>query len=374
MVITCGYCGSLFRLDVALLKGEKGARVRCRRCGGHIVVRIPEESLVPSPVKDASPKEPTAFEADISGMFRSEPVSSPVLPPQETSPPPAVESAAPSQEWISPWPVEASAPVPLPQPEAAGPGTDTWRQEAHDPGSADPVPSEMPGTVYSRLEDLFVSPDKEAGPDRIPPPSEEYPAGENLAEETAVTEPERKAPSRRASSRSTPLVMFVLCLLLLAAGAFYFGTTKPGRERLGKVFPGWGSINAGSVAENTAYDIRGVKWSFDKQTASGDLFVIKGSVANVGKVPSAGIRIQTTLLGKDNEALAETAAFAGNLLDEASLRKMDRPAIDGAMSNRFGEGNVNKEIPPGKALPFTVIYFDPPREIAGVMVKAIDIE
>jgi predicted Zn finger-like uncharacterized protein len=372
MDITCGDCGARFRLDRALLKGEKGARVRCRRCGGHIVVRIPEESPVPAPVKDASPKEPTAFEADISGVFRSEPASSPVPPPQEASPPPAVEPAAPAQEWISPWPVEASAPVPLPQPEAAGPGTDTWRQEAHDPGSADPVPSEMPGTDYSRLEDLFVSPDKEAGPDRIPPPSEEYPAGENLAEETTVTEPERKAPSRRASSRSTPLIIFVLCLLLLAAGAFYFGITKPGRERLGKVFPGW-ATPPGSVAK-TPYDIWNVKWSIEKETASGTLFVVKGEVANVGNVPSAGIRIQTTLLGKDNEALAETAAFAGNPLTEALLRQTDRPGIAGVMSNRFGEGNVNKEIPPGKALPFMVVFFDPPGEIAAVMVKAVDIE
>jgi hypothetical protein len=42
------------------------------------------------------------------------------------------------------------------------------------------------------------------------------------------------------------------------------------------------------------------------------------------------------------------------------------------MSNRFGAGNVNKEIPPGKAVPFMVIFFDPPGEIAAVMVKAVD--
>ena len=164
----------------------------------------------------------------------------------------------------------------------------------------------------------------------------------------------------------------MLCLLLLAAGAFYFGTTKPGRERLGKVFPGW-ATPPGSVAK-TPYDIRNVKWSIEKETASGTLFVVKGEVANVGNVPSAGIRIQATLLGKDNQALVEKAAFAGNLLDEASLRRMDRPAIDGAMSNRFGAGDVNREIPPGKALPFMVVYFDPPGEIAAVMVKAIDVE
>ena len=364
MDITCGDCGTRFRLDVALLQGAKGGRIRCRRCGGPIVVSVPEESPAP-PV------------AGVSGVFRPEPTSSPVLPPQESIPPSTVEPAAPAQEWVSPWPVEASAPVPLPQPEAAGPGTDSGRQEGHDPGSAEHVSPEIPGKIYSRLEDLFVPPAMEAGPDRIPPPPEEVPeegipAQRYPAEETAVTVPERKAHPRRASSRSTFLIISVLCLLLLAAGVFYFGTTKSGREQLGTVFSGW-ATPPGSVAK-TPYDIRNVKWSIEKETVSGTLFVIKGEVANIGNAASAGIRIQATLLGKDNQALVENAAFAGNLLDEASLRKMDRPAIDGAMSNRFGAGDVNREIPPGKALPFMVVYFDPPGEIAAIMVKAIDVQ
>jgi len=189
--------------------------------------------------------------------------------------------------------------------------------------------------------------------------------------EPSEPEPGRTVPSRRASSISTLSIIFVLSLFLLAAGALYFGTTKPGRDTLGKLFPGWGSGPPGSVAESP-YDIRKVKWSIEKDTAGGTLFVVQGEVANVGNATSAGIGIRATLLGKDNQALAEKSAFAGNLLDNASLGRMDRPAIEGAMSNRFGEGDVNREIPPGKALPFMVLFFDPPVEIDAVMVKAID--
>ena len=169
------------------------------------------------------------------------------------------------------------------------------------------------------------------------------------------------------------LVISVLWILLLAGGTYYFGTTKSGHDMLGKLFAGWGSARTGSAPEMPVYDIRDVKWHVDKDATAGNLFVIKGSVANVGNVPSAGIRIQATLLGKDNEALAEKAAFAGNLLDETRRcgRRTGR-VIEGTMSNRFGEGNVNKEIPPGKALPFMVLFFDPPVEIEAVMVKAID--
>jgi hypothetical protein len=160
-------------------------------------------------------------------------------------------------------------------------------------------------------------------------------------------------------------------ILLLAGGTYYFGTTKSGHDMLGTLFAGWGSGRTGSVAE-TRYDIRDVTWHVDNGSAGGSLFVLRGAVANVGNVPSAGIRIQATLLGKDNQALAEKTAFAGNLLDNASLGRMDRPAIEGAMSNRFGAGNENREILPGKALPFMVLFFDPPLEIDAVMVKAID--
>lgn len=322
MDVTCGDCGAHFRLDVALLKGEKGARIRCRKCGGHIVVRLPEESPVP------------------------------VLPPQEINPPSTVEPAAPAQEWMSPWPVEAPAPIPLPQPEA--------------------VPPEMSGPIFTHLEDMFVPSGEDAGPDRIPPPPEEYTAGEIPAEETPATEPESKAPSRRAPSRISVLIIPVLWILLLAGGAFYFGTTKSGQDMLGKLFAGWGSGRTGSAPARPVYDIRDVKWHVEKGSAAGNLFVIKGSVANVGNAPSAGIRIQATLLGKDNEALAEKAAFAGNLIDETSIGKMDRVGIEGVLSTRLGEGNVNREIPKDKALPFMVVFFDPPGGIEAVKVTAID--
>jgi len=269
-------------------------------------------------VEPAAPaQEPAAFEGDISGVVTSEPVP----------PPPEEKAVLPDNASIEP------------EPEPA-----------------------QPGTIYSRLEDMFADP--------LPP--EEHPAGEYPPEETTATEPERKVPYRRAPSMLAVLVISVLWILLLAGAALYFGTTKSGQDLLGKLFAGWGSSRTGSSPARPVYDIRDVKWYVDKSSAGGSLFVIKGVVANVGNAPSAGIRIQATLLGKDNEALAEKTAFAGNLLDEGAMRRMERAEMEGVMSNRFGAGNVNKEIPPGKALPFMVVFTDSPGQIETFMVKAVD--
>lgn len=76
-----------------------------------------------------------------------------------------------------------------------------------------------------------------------------------------------------------------------------------------------------------------MQWCVDKSSAGESLFVIKRPIVNVGKVPSAGIRIQANLPCYDNEALAENAAFAGNMLDEAALRQVDLAEIERALSN-----------------------------------------
>jgi len=303
MVVTCESCGSRFRMRMALMKEAKAARLRCRRCGGYIVVRVPEESQAP----------------------------------------PAAEAAAPAQEPVSSSPEETAAPEPLVaidltpsaphafpagEPEAALPGTDTRQQ----------------------LDDLFA-----------------FPPGEDAG-------PERKAPSLRSPSIPALLILSVLWVFLLAAGALYFGTKKSGKELLGQMFAGWGSGRTGSALERPVYDIRDVKWYVDKSSAGGNLFVIKGSVANVGKVPSAGIRIQATLQGKDNESLAEQAAFAGNLLDETLLPQMSRIKIEEFLRMRYGEGNANREIPKGKSLPFMVVFTDSPGQVESIMVTAIDVE
>ncbi len=50
MLIECGSCRSRYRIKTSMLKGFKGAEVRCRKCGGMIVVLTPgSESGTPEP-------------------------------------------------------------------------------------------------------------------------------------------------------------------------------------------------------------------------------------------------------------------------------------------------------------------------------------
>ncbi|MEW6721621.1 MAG: DUF3426 domain-containing protein [Thermodesulfobacteriota bacterium] len=54
-IVGCGSCGAHFRLNEELLKGAKGARIRCRKCGGAIEFRIGETAPEPVPAPEPAP-------------------------------------------------------------------------------------------------------------------------------------------------------------------------------------------------------------------------------------------------------------------------------------------------------------------------------
>jgi hypothetical protein len=195
-------------------------------------------------------------------------------------------------------------------------------------------------------------------------------------EELVLFPPRKEIVPPRASTRrgsSTGRIILVAGLvILLSAGGLYFGTTKAGQELFGRWFPSWGSAPQASPAARPAYDVRETKSAAHERTFAGDLFVVGGTVVNVGKGTSRGIRMRAVLLDKDNQVLMENTSIAGNLIDERTLGYMKRVTIEGYLKMEHKEEGELRDIPPGKSLPFMVVFFDPPGKIGSFTVHAAD--
>jgi hypothetical protein len=155
----------------------------------------------------------------------------------------------------------------------------------------------------------------------------------------------------------------------VAGGTFYFVDGNFGRKPSGHVFP----AQPQSPSGHPVFDVQNLKGHLNEQATGERLYVIKGTVTNVGKTLSRGIRIQATLLGTDNQAIMQNETFAGNLIDESLMPHMNRVRIEGFLGMRYGEGNANRDIPVGMSLPFMVVFFDPPEGIQSFTVKALDV-
>jgi len=325
MVIQCESCSSRFRLKKTLLQGAFAIRFRCRTCGGIIVVRNPE-----MPGSDLLPSPPA-----------SSPSASPVVP-------------ASTDTYDE---LDGSA-IGIVPPEAAAP-----------PEPVSTVPTPAPGTSgesapsATRLEDLVpYSPGDGISPDR------DATAGPDGGKRAAAIAPPGLPKGAGWSFGTLPIVAG-LGILLLVGGAYYALTSNPGGSSPGRDSSSSGSADA---AAKPVYDVQNLKSFIPAEAIAGNLFVITGTVKNVGKVESGGIRVRATLFWKEKQVLMEQTAIAGNQIEEKSLRHMMRIAIEGYLAHQDGEGTGNRKIPPGKSLPFMVVCFDPPGKVEWFEVLATD--
>ena len=375
MVITCESCASRFRFDEGLLKGAKGALVKCPRCRERILVRNPAAPRVMPPVEAHLAPRGTPPIAHQITLPVAPPLSTPVSPPAKlplAPPPTGVDPKIPPVRAEGQGGTISLAPPKRQAAEAGlsvvtGPGPGHTLSggstpfSAADPGS---VSQAIPGKYAHRVADLFR------------PPSEV--PGESLSGDGDSSVEDRGAgqagrvPSPRPLYQRPFFIAAVISVLLLSGGAFYYVDHVDGNFGRHPSVPA-SPVPAQRASGPPVFDVQDLQGSLNKQDTGERLFVIKGTVTNVGKTLSRGIRIQATLLGKDNQAIMQNEAFAGNLIDESLMSHMNRVRIEGFLGMRYGEGNANRDIPVGMSLPFMVVFFDPPEGIQSFTVKAVDV-
>jgi hypothetical protein len=403
IVIECQSCQSRFRLAKSLFKESRAIRVRCRRCGGYIVVENPD--LAPPAPGPAPPPAPVplrpvprvaAPEPPPPEPERPEPERRPEVPPPPPSPPP------PSPEPPPPPPpegpkmegptmeettramadllreIDENAPPP---PEPSGPDAGGREAGYRGPVRVTPYPEPPDGSeaLASVLEDLFKPGASSPSASGSAAQAEQDGGSEpGAGAPGAPREPQKEAPRpayRPPAVRppyASPLFILIvaLWLLLLVGAALLFGT-----DYFDKWIAGWKAPGkAGAVAERSAgrpiYEIRDVNWFSDNSFDGGVLFAVTGSVTLRGGDVSDGIRISATILGRDNTVISEKTVFAGNFLDNTTLRHTKADVVDSFLSRGVEDGG-RREIHEGDTLPFMAVFFDPPERVYSVAVKPV---
>ena len=99
-----------------------------------------------------------------------------------------------------------------------------------------------------------------------------------------------------------------------------------------------------------------ISHKFIENSASGDIFVIKGRVRNDYDHPRSYIKI-TGKLYRQGKALAKTATvYCGNVLTDSDLAQMNMTLINKRLQNRFGDKRSNIKVKAGKTIPFLIVF------------------
>ena len=232
MIIECQACRARFKLDESRIRG-KGARIRCRKCGGSIIVM---KSDIAPPVL-SPPPEKELF--DLRAFLREPEPGTPVPPGSDggsrfehhhaleqeriPSPPPAAEEPSPPAEGsretfpgeVAEPPAESAPPMPgdvepffenpllrgeehFPPPAAEEPSPPAEGSRKTFPGEVAGPPAEsappMPGDVEPSFESPLLR-----GEEHFPPPAAEEPSPPAEGSRKTLVEEFAEMPAETAS-------------------------------------------------------------------------------------------------------------------------------------------------------------------------------
>jgi len=368
MVVQCKCCMTEYRLNEALLKGAKGACIRCPKCRERIFVENPQATPVAPPIPQRVPPPVAKPILHVVSPPIAPPVPPRVVPPlasrakprftppriSSVTPPVALPDYAPKVPPLSPAARRRSGHSHDPRGVAGGMNSPVpWDRRAVGSDLSgmirpDPVagvddgivvspapvassdPSDTTGGKALRLEELFIHPSA-VEEKRSPSGGDDGPMA------IRSRGPGWNPPPGRPRYRRPLYLAAAISILLLAGGAYYFADGNSGRKSSGNVNP----VRARNAPENAVFDVGNLKGYLNKKASGEPFYVVKGTVTNIGKDLSSGIRIEATLLGKDNQAIVKNGTFAGNVIDESLIPHMSRVRIEGFLGMRHGEGDVH---------------------------------
>jgi hypothetical protein len=388
-----------------------------------LLSRTPEEAAppaeptpafeAPTPPVSEPPAEPTfeaptppAFEppAELTFEAPTPPAFEPPAEPTFEAPPAelAIETTSVSMPGVSEkeeWDIGES---PLEIQTAGDQALPSLKEEDRPPGigeAADislaisPSPPDLEASLQIETSAYPAAKEEERAPasegiaveGNVTPPSEAgsaeapgYPAGEHP--EPAVRpvpppDPSREpagTPVSRPSGPSFGLVAGIVLALALAAAVGYFGFTASGKRLAESRAPWIREMLGGSPgAAVSRYETKEIGYLVGG-ASSPRIFVIKGQVTNRSSAEKSGIRILASLLDNTGAVLMEETVYAGNVVSGEKLKTENRETLRKALANPLGEHLMNMDVPPGKSIPFMVLFFDAPENIDSYKLEAKD--
>jgi predicted Zn finger-like uncharacterized protein len=179
------------------------------------------------------------------------------------------------------------------------------------------------------------------------------------------------------AQRNDSLVTYAalaLGLLLLGIGGLGYIGLRTGERNPGNAAVSGSGTTGFSSVSGDRYGFERIETYYSRSRESGNLFILKGRVAEAGRVAGKRrIRVHATLLNPDNRLIAEKTVYAGITVPDEVLLYQDRAFIEQALSGNGGEAS-GKGIPPDSPLPFMVVFFDVPKNISSYRLAADEVQ
>jgi predicted Zn finger-like uncharacterized protein len=172
-----------------------------------------------------------------------------------------------------------------------------------------------------------------------------------------ASRPAARSPFPSHRRRSSPLLMVLLIIALLAAGTYvlvrYTGIQIPFVSE-------WLGAKTGGAVVPVDSSLKGY---FVNNATAGALYVVEGQVRNDFSTPRSSIRVTGRIFANGKQFQRAASAYCGNVMTLEELQSLDLAEITRRMNSRSGANNTNLRVAPGALLPFAVVFANLPPEV-----------
>jgi predicted Zn finger-like uncharacterized protein len=113
-----------------------------------------------------------------------------------------------------------------------------------------------------------------------------------------------------------------------------------------------------------------VKQSFENNDEAGLLFVVNGDARNDYSGNRSRIRIKGVVYDGAGNIIKSKSVYGGNVLTKTELEGLAVALMTEKLSNPFGMNESNVNVPPGRTIPFMVVFEGLPGDLGDFSVEA----
>ncbi len=171
---------------------------------------------------------------------------------------------------------------------------------------------------------------------------------------------------KKPKNKKNKIITLVIILLVLCgggAGGFWYYINY-----MSAPVPQDAAALAKSVELMT---MRNVRQYYVENEKIGSVFVIEGLVVNEFPAPKDLIEVEAAIYGKDKNTLMLKKQLAGTVLSLFQLQVLGEEELESFLTNQIEILSRNTNVPPNGEVPFMVLFYNPPPDVAEFGVKII---
>lgn len=204
------------------------------------------------------------------------------------------------------------------------------------------------------------------------------------------TEEEREEPpeekitdKKRKVLWSPPELIAYLIVVILVVGGVYIWLFPDFRmkviDRI-RTFPvlerilGADKESQGVDLEKSAVEIADIEEKYIENWVIGNLLVVEGVAVNNNDYSVSKIRVRGKVFNESGVSIMEAESYCGNIISDEELSNLTEIEIRQELSNPYGSGFPNKDIPYGGKIPFMLVFTSPAEGASEFTVELAGVE